>query len=134
MSFKYYMDKKNNVPLGILKSDLPLTEMEEQSNNPFAPGFKEIKKDYYPPEFYKLRPEVMKKFGERCFICNEIASEIHHIDYNKMNSNIENLVLLCNVHHGQTNFNRDSWQKYFEKEMSKIYIKYKYEEEDFDDV
>lgn len=38
---------------------------------------------------------------------------VHHIDYNKKNSNSENLITLCDRCHKKTNFNRKDWIKYF---------------------
>jgi len=112
MSFKYYINKKNiDIPV---KSD---KKIPVQSDNPFAEGYKHIRKGYYPPEFYKIRKAVMKRFGERCFLCGELADEIHHIDYDKMNSDINNLMLLCKFHHGQTNHNRKYWEKFLKEKM-----------------
>jgi len=36
---------------------------------------------------------------------------IHHIDYDKNNSEPDNLVTLCNSCHAKTNFNRDYWKE-----------------------
>ena len=45
---------------------------------------------------------VKIKAGHRCSItfCNEHTYlEIHHIDENRANNNIDNLILLCGKHH-----------------------------------
>ena len=39
--------------------------------------------------------------------------DVHHIDYDKDNSNPMNLISLCKECHGKTSFDRDYWQKYF---------------------
>lgn len=39
--------------------------------------------------------------------------EVHHIDYDKKNSNENNLITLCRPCHVRTNFNRDYWEKCF---------------------
>jgi len=38
---------------------------------------------------------------------------VHHIDYDKKNNSIRNLISLCKLCHGKTNFNRDDWINYF---------------------
>ena len=38
---------------------------------------------------------------------------IHHINYNKKNNNMSNLISLCNSCHMKTNFNRCYWKKFF---------------------
>lgn len=43
---------------------------------------------------------------------------IHHIDFNKKNNIIQNLISLCNTCHGQTNFNRQDWINYFQDKLS----------------
>ena len=39
---------------------------------------------------------------------------VHHIDYDKYNNELSNLVTLCNACHGVTNSNRDYWRGYFQ--------------------
>jgi hypothetical protein len=41
--------------------------------------------------------------------------QIHHIDYNKKNNNLNNLISLCLSCHTKTGFNRSYWEKYFKK-------------------
>jgi len=38
---------------------------------------------------------------------------VHHIDYDKMNSNEKNLISLCVSCHGKTNINRKHWIIFF---------------------
>ena len=40
---------------------------------------------------------------------------IHHIDYNKQNSSINNLITLCNSCHAKTNANRKQWKEKLQK-------------------
>ena len=44
---------------------------------------------------------------------------LHHIDYNKFNNNEDNLVSLCDICHGKTNYNREKWIKIFKNIMKK---------------
>ena len=39
--------------------------------------------------------------------------QVHHIDYDKKNNDVDNLVTLCTPCHTKTNFNRDEWKKTF---------------------
>ena len=86
----------------------------EQTANPFSPGYKKPRgKYYYPPEYFAMRPRIMKKFDYQCFLCKKSGDEVHHIDYNKMNCVEENFVLLCKSCHLRTNANREYWKDYF---------------------
>ena len=38
---------------------------------------------------------------------------VHHIDYDKLNSDDMNLITLCQSYHAKTSFDRDAWQAYF---------------------
>jgi len=71
----------------------------------------------YSKEFNKLLKEEIKKLdNNRCCKCLEQNKKfaIHHIDYDKKNSNKNNLVTLCISCHTETNYNREKWQNYFE--------------------
>ncbi len=43
--------------------------------------------------------------------------DVHHIDYDKTNNNIENLIILCGSCHTKTNGknNREYWTNYYKK-------------------
>lgn len=63
----------------------------------------------YPRQWTrKLRTEIRKRDGNRCLICEEINRRflvIHHIDENKDNCNIDNLVTLCRSCHMKVHAN-----------------------------
>lgn len=71
----------------------------------------------------KLKEEVRKRDGYFCQQCKYRQKQlgyklyIHHIDYDKQNNNLDNLISLCRSCHAQTNFNRDDWTNYFRKEV-----------------
>jgi hypothetical protein len=44
------------------------------------------------------------------FILEDKDPDVHHIDYDKANCAKENLITLCEVCHGRTNYNRDYWK------------------------
>jgi hypothetical protein len=77
------------------------------SFEPYAPGFNDCRKN-----------EVKDLYGGMCMVCFKDRRSgvlaVHHIDYNKRNNDVLNLVpvhlLGC---HGRTNINRDFWKIYF---------------------
>ena len=84
----------------------------------------------YGVEFNKeLKEFIKQKYNYRCQECfrhqDELYSKngkkrklhIHHIDYNKQNNFIENLIPLCWNCHLQTNFNRNDWKDYFQERI-----------------
>jgi hypothetical protein len=64
----------------------------------------------YPKEFYKIRKIILKEANNKCLICNEFANNVHHVNYNKMDSSELNLVALCSSCHAKTNYNRNFWE------------------------
>lgn len=73
----------------------------------------------YAPGWYSkiLRQTIKQRDKLICQICKKINCKIyiHHIDYNKKNHNLNNLICLCASCHSKTNFNRQYWKKYFTK-------------------
>lgn len=72
----------------------------------------------YPVDWTNtLRISIRERDMYTCQICGELqgdtALSIHHIDYNKENCNIDNLISLCRSCHNKTNHNREYWIKYF---------------------
>jgi len=70
----------------------------------------------YSREFNaELRIFVRERDGNTCQLCGKTKKEegrnlcVHHIDYNKQNSNSRNLVALCTRCHVKVNYNRASW-------------------------
>lgn len=64
-----------------------------------------------------LRRAIRERDMYTCQICHipqgDMSLDIHHIDYDKKNSDISNLISLCRVCHIKTNFKRDYWINYF---------------------
>jgi hypothetical protein len=72
----------------------------------------------YGLEFNKnLKNTVKNLYHNACQICHTITDQldVHHIDYNKKNNLIENLIPLCKICHGKTNYNREEWKKLLTK-------------------
>ena len=74
----------------------------------------------------KLKTEVRKRDNNVCKECGCTKEElgynlhVHHIDYNKQNNVIDNLISLCNSCHTQTNFGRKDWTNYFNNKLQVI--------------
>ncbi len=68
-----------------------------------------------------LKRSIRQRDGYTCQICGiEPATDCHHIDYDKENCNINNLIILCHVCHSKTNYNRNYWINYFNNKI-KVY-------------
>jgi len=77
----------------------------------------------YTPEFNAtLKKRGRKRDGCVCQECHHTQEQlgyklhVHHIDYDKKNNKEENLVSLCRSCHSQTNFGREDWTNYFQKQ------------------
>lgn len=70
----------------------------------------------YPAEFSSaLRKAIRTRDEHTCQNCGKHSDRVgtlhvHHIDYNKLNNDRLNLISLCRVCHGQTNFAPEIWQ------------------------
>lgn len=66
-----------------------------------------------------LKISIRERDNYTCQMCGEkqgdYALNVHHIDYDKMNCNTDNLISLCNRCHMQTNHHREYWIKFFKK-------------------
>lgn len=77
----------------------------------------------------ELKEEVRKRDNYRCQECFRHQDElydkmgrkyklnVHHIDYDKNNNNMNNLISLCKSCHTQTNFGREDWNNYFKEKI-----------------
>ena len=74
----------------------------------------------------ELKEEVRRRDGYKCQLCGCPQAEckrllhVHHIEYDKKNSDPVNLVSLCPSCHGRTNTNREYWTKLLQAKMLKI--------------
>jgi hypothetical protein len=62
-----------------------------------------------------LKRKIKNRDNYTCCICGKETQKlaVHHIDYDKLNSNEINLVSLCYNCHSKTNFNREKWITFF---------------------
>jgi hypothetical protein len=88
-------------------------------------------KTSYPKDFTKdLRIEIRMSTndcdfltGEHKDICNDGKElSVHHIDYDKQNSDIRNLVPLSSSNHSKTNTNRIFWTRLFTNMQNVKYL------------
>lgn len=75
--------------------------------------------DPYDQEFNeKLKEEIRARDNHQCQFCgikqNGKNFPVHHVDYNKKNSNPLNLITLCDPDHMASNYNREKWQFLYE--------------------
>jgi hypothetical protein len=63
-----------------------------------------------------LKRSIRQRDNYTCRICGiEPSTDCHHIDYDKNNCNLNNLITLCHACHSKTNYNRDYWTNYFKQ-------------------
>lgn len=82
----------------------------------------------YPQEFRSLRNKIRERDDYICKNCGMVEEEhlivygrnleIHHIDYNRKNSNENNLITLCRQCNMRANKNRDYWVEYYTEKMN----------------
>lgn len=75
----------------------------------------------YSLEFNRRIKMLIKQHDNfTCQLCERQEKlTIHHIDYDKKNSDISNLICLCISCNAKVNFNREKWIKYF-KELKNV--------------
>ena len=87
----------------------------------------------YPLEFKKIRKTkiIFIRDNYTCQLCNDYLPErrrikhnpnknwltIHHIDYNKQNNSLINLITLCNFCNISVNTQRNEWTKFFQENL-----------------
>lgn len=68
-----------------------------------------------------LRIEIKNRDRNKCQNpkCTKISKilDVHHIDYDKNNSNPNNLITLCKSCHGKTQHHRRTWKRYYKSIM-----------------
>ena len=67
----------------------------------------------YPYKFIQVKKIIRKRDKNICLLCGKFGNHIHHIDYNKKNSALNNLITLCPSCHSRTNFGREKWIRLF---------------------
>jgi len=70
-----------------------------------------IRDGYQCQECFKFQNELRTKSGRKYLLM------IHHIDYDKGNNNLDNLITLCRICHAKTNYKRKDWENYFKERL-----------------
>jgi len=71
----------------------------------------------------QLRQKVRDRDNHKCQVCGVPEVEclerlsVHHIDYNKKNSIMDNLISVCHDCHIKTNTKREYWKQYFQSKV-----------------
>jgi len=108
----------------------PLPSKEAIRNQSLAHGGTGIpyENDEYGAEFDNaLKEQVRFRDKYKCQVCgcpqieNGRQLDVHHIDYNKRNNILNNLVSLCRKCHMKTNYNREEWEEYFQAKLRRIH-------------
>jgi glycerol-3-phosphate cytidylyltransferase len=68
----------------------------------------------------KIKTFILEKDNYKCQLCGQKGNHIHHIDYNKDNCSLNNLITLCRKCHPKTNWNRETWIALFTSGNYKI--------------
>ena len=75
----------------------------------------------YPPEFFRVRNLVLNRDGDQCWNpgCWGTAKRmsVHHIDFDKNNNRLTNLIALCMSCNNRANKGREFWTAYYQKLM-----------------
>jgi len=104
---------KRKAPEHVERHRLAIIGKYRLDKNPNWKGGKSF--EIYPIDFSgELKLLIRKRDRFRCRLCgSKKALTIHHIDYDKKNSQPENLVCLCRRCHSATNFHREEWLKFW---------------------
>jgi hypothetical protein len=75
----------------------------------------------FEPYSVDWKESLKKAIRERdhyiCFLCHKYGNNVHHIDYDKKNCNLNNLITLCHDCHLDTNVSRENWIVFFNREL-----------------
>ena len=107
--------------MGLAQRGVPRPQTAGSKNGNWHGG---ISRNGYPYYFdFKLKERVRARDNHRCCLCGAHSDElgqaldVHHIDYNKENASLDNLMSLCRKCHTRTNNNRHIWRHFLPKLM-----------------
>ena len=68
----------------------------------------------YPVDWTEsLKRAIRERDHYICQVCSNYGNEVHHINYNKIDCNPNNLITLCSNCHSKTGFDREKWKEFF---------------------
>jgi len=107
-----------------------LSEMRKGKNNPmYGKGYLTTGENHwnwrggisfepYSPDFNEaLKREIRERDHYVCqnLDCFKYGNTVHHIDYDKMNCSLSNLITLCVSCNLKANHNREEWKEYYRR-------------------
>lgn len=82
----------------------------------------------YPREFnYQLKEKIRDRDNRICQLCDKTEGQnhrrldVHHIDYDKRNSNPKNLITLCHTCNNEVECGKGIWKRVFKRRIKNIY-------------
>lgn len=82
------------------------------SNSPYSFDFDDELK-----ELVRQRDKYLCQFCGKSQEENDKKLSVHHIDYDKQNSNPKNLITLCSSCNSEVNFDREVWKRVFKLKL-----------------
>ena len=86
-------------------------------NSCFDDDYKSNKKSPRKPFDSQTRRKVKDRAGDKCQVCGRFGKDIHHINKDRSNNNLSNLILLCPTCHDEADRGHPSQQRL--KELAK---------------
>lgn len=80
----------------------------------------------YLSEFIRVREQVRARDNWKCQKCGVLQEEllttlnVHHIDYDKTNNSLDNLITLCISCNVKVNTQRSIWTKFFNQKLKLV--------------
>jgi hypothetical protein len=107
------------------KKHTEITKIKMRKNHSDVKGSKNpnwkggISRYKYPINWNEsLRRIIRERDRYTCQLCGkpqgDNSHDVHHIDYNKLNCNPNNLITLCHLCNSKVNANRNYWTKHFQ--------------------
>ncbi len=114
-----FMGKKHSKETRSKMSKAQKERLKIETNHPNWQGG--LSKEEYGLKWTnQLKEKIRKRDNHTCQCCGKKdikkKLDVHHIDYDKKNNNEDNLITLCRSCHIKTNYDREEWLEFFEKE------------------
>lgn len=78
----------------------------------------------YPSEFYRIRENIRERDNHTCRLCGKKQGtrklDVHHIDYDRKNSDPKNLITLCTSCNMKAESNKRFWTRVFKQFIGRV--------------
>ena len=114
-----------NEEFGIKKADIIKDKISNKMKGKISWNKLEFREPY-PYEFNnQLKEQIRQRDNYKCQLCNKYGNIVHHIDFDKQNNSLENLINLCRICHGKINcMNKLIWIRFFQNiQIKKLEVK-----------